>query len=266
MDKFTVALISLIIVLVLGVVGIVLLFGPSPVSPQDDGNVTVMAIRAALADPGVAKATNNSFDKTCMVTNVSAYGDDGRSGLIGSDETLMKVSLMFSSTMTSGENRGLTVDVESGKIVGREQYFRRLGMPPYSDTIVVPPGASWYRLLNGAGDTVNAVIKLRPTITFEPADAKIYATVVDDKNLSLFLAGKAYAPSMFTDMDTNGTSTCENRLISTPWELNASVPWTGYNGPTVPEGPSHSYYVILKNGDLARPVEITYDLMRITAA
>jgi hypothetical protein len=171
------------------------------------------------------------------VTNVSAYGDDGRSGLIGSNEKLLKVSLMFSSTWSVGENRGLTVDVDSGKIVGREQYFRRLGMPPYSESFLVPPGATWYRRINGAYYQMEGVTKLLPDITFDPADAKVYATVVDNGNLSLFMNGASYAPLQYIDPDTNLTGTCENRLIGTPWEINMSIPDPRFHGQILLDGP-----------------------------
>jgi hypothetical protein len=259
MDRFTVALVSLLL-LVMAIICAVSLWGQSPFSPPGDGNITSAAIRIALADPGVAEATKNSFDKTCIVTNVSAYGADGRSGIVGFNETLLKVSLQFSSEWAVGENRGLTVDVDSGKIVGREQYFRRLGMPPYSESFLVPPGATWYRRINGVYHQMDGLTMLQPSITFAPADSQVYATVMDDTNLSFFKSGAAYSPLQFIDLDTNLTSTCENRLMGTPWEINMSIPDPRFHGQILLDGPWGSYYVLLKNNDPSRYVEMTYDM------
>jgi hypothetical protein len=261
MDKFTVALVSLLIFVLL-VIGAVLLSGQTPLSPQgnEDGNVTEAAIRTALADPGVREAASNSFGKTCAVANVSAYGADGRSGLVGTNETLLKVSLTFGSDWATGENGGIIVDMANSTVVGREQYFRRLGMPPYSESILVPPGASWYRRINGIYFQGEGLTELFATITIEPADAKVYATVVDNRSLLQFLNGAVYAPLQFIDPNTGFSSTCENRLITTPWLVNMSVPDPRFHGQILLDGPYGSYYVILKNEDPSRSVEMSYDM------
>jgi hypothetical protein len=143
--------------------------------------------------------------------------------------------------------------------MGREQYFRSPGRPPYYETAVIPPCAYWYHQLYGAYIQPEGVTHIVPHISFEPANATVYPIIVDNTNFSMFKNGTSYQALSYVDFHTNKSCTIDgSKPIASEWSTNVSIPDPRFRGDPLMDGPQGTYYILLMNGGHA-DVEVSYE-------
>lgn len=162
------------------------------------------------------------------------------------------------------------VDFQNNRELDIFQYFPiPIDMEPViPETAIIPSGTYRYRAIPvyGGGGTYyeyngSLYYQFKTGVRFEPADAKIFAAIVNGSGLDKLKNSTDYEPFLFVDKTTNKTQQYDfNSPIQSGWAASAKTQWKigemqgsmyGLNYVTP------QFYLVLKNND-TRDVRIEY--------
>jgi hypothetical protein len=154
------------------------------------GGPRVEAVTLALNTENARQARWNYINEWPAVGEVVPGGGGDRSGYINASGELYTVPVSYGYHLV-GENLEFTVDVVGDRVLATETYWRKT-YPAFAEA-VVPPGACWYRRIDGF---------IAAAVAVEPADAVYNAIVLNFSELEKLKKGSAYTALDYTSSAT----------------------------------------------------------------
>lgn len=132
----------------------------------------------AFADPEIRGAALSHLGQN-DVGAVMPLGQDGMAGYIGLNDSVMLVPISIGSDVIDHWFYKAYVDLNTGNVIGKEQYYRLY--IPNDMSITIPPGTAWYYRIMG-GTRVGMGLKPE-VLSVEPNGSNTYAFIADDWGL-----------------------------------------------------------------------------------